>query len=147
MNAKEVFAEIRAFPIAPLPEIASGGGGRGLAPHQVDESLGCGGLIAQATACGLDVRLVFASDGADSHPKSQEYPPERLRKTREAEACAAADMLGTQAEHVTFLRLPDRYVPQDAAQAEAAIDSIAALAERSAAGAIFTSWHGVRGKI
>ena len=57
-----------------------------VAPHPDDESLGCGGLIAEACRQGLRGKVVIVSDGAGSHPNSKAYPPERLIPLREEEA-------------------------------------------------------------
>ena len=64
-----------------------------LAPHPDDESLGCGGLLARLAAHGVPARVVVVTDGAQSHPGSAAYPPERLRALREAEARAAVAAL------------------------------------------------------
>ena len=85
-----------------------------LAPHPDDESFGCGGTLARASAHGAQVHVVFMTDGAKG------YDPARLdgadaeavaafqatlRATRKAEAAAAGRALGL-AEPV-FLDLPD----------------------------------------
>src|SRR5580704_16937481 len=45
-----------------------------LAPHPDDESLGCGGLIADCQARGQPVYVLILTDGAGSHRNSREYP-------------------------------------------------------------------------
>ena len=65
-----------------------------LAPHPDDESLGCGGLIAQCCAAGTPPHVVILTDGCNSHPNSQTHPPERLRHLREEEAREALLLLG-----------------------------------------------------
>jgi LmbE family N-acetylglucosaminyl deacetylase len=57
-----------------------------IAPHPDDDSLACGGLIAEACREGLRGKVVIVSDGAGSHPNSKAYPPDRLRALREEEA-------------------------------------------------------------
>lgn len=142
VKADRALAAIRAFPAAPLDALTRGGGLVVVAPHPDDESLGCGGAIAQAREAGLAVRIVVVSDGAGSHPNSKTYPPERLRRTREDEARDAAAELGVDADHVTFLRLPDGRVPHEGAAAQAAVAAIADAADAVRAGAVLTSWHG-----
>lgn len=140
MRAGAFLEAAEALPFASLDDIA---GGRGLvvvAPHPDDESLGCGGLIAQARAKGLPVRLVVVSDGVGSHPNSLKYPPERLRALREGETLEAAQALGLDPRCVTFLRMPDRFVPSSGPDAVAAADKIAALARACDAGTILVTW-------
>ncbi|WP_407521396.1 PIG-L deacetylase family protein [Methylobacterium oryzisoli] len=140
MRADAFLTAAEALPFAALDDLT---GGRGLvvvAPHPDDESLGCGGLIAQACARGLPVRLVVVSDGVGSHPNSPSYPPARLRDLREEETRAAARALGLAAEQIGFLRLPDRAVPATGPAAEAAAEAIAAAARACGAGALFVTW-------
>ena len=140
MRADDFFSAAQRLPVEGLDRIV---GGRGLvvvAPHPDDESLGCGGLIAEACSRGLVVELVVLSDGVGSHPNSRSYPPDRLRDLREAETLSAAAVLGLPASAVTFLRLPDRHVPVHGAEAESAIAIIAAAAGSCAAAAVLVTW-------
>ncbi|WP_052050697.1 PIG-L deacetylase family protein [Leptolyngbya sp. KIOST-1] len=82
-----------------------------VAPHPDDETLGCGGAIAQLRSQGCAVRVLVVSDGANSHPRSRLYPPSRLRALRQAETLTALAGLGVEATEVTFLGLPDGSVP------------------------------------
>ena len=141
MTAAEFFAAAAALPVGDLDDLAPRGGLVVVAPHPDDESLGCGGLIAEACRRGRPVRLVVVSDGTGSHPSSAAYPPERLRALREAETAAAAAELGLDAACIRFLRLPDRFVPTDGPQADAAVDAIADAARDCAAGAILVTWR------
>lgn len=140
MRAGTFLDLLRSSPVQGLAHVARGRGIVVVAPHQDDESLGCGGLIAQAALLGLDVRIVFISDGAGSHPNSQAYPPDRLRALRQAEACSAALILGLPPEKLSFLRLPDRHVPHDGADAAEAVRCIASLVDECHASMILTSW-------
>ena len=104
-----------------------------VAPHQDDESLGCGGLIALLRRFELPVTVLFVSDGTGSHPRSRAYPPARLRDTREAEALAALKLLGVAPAAAHFLRFRDTAVPTegstDFATAVARAGAIVARAE------------------
>ena len=82
-----------------------------IAPHQDDESLGCGGTIALMRNNGLPVHVLFVTDGSKSHPNSKEYPMEKLIALREQESIHALDILGVDQENITFLRLPDGALP------------------------------------
>lgn len=142
MRADAFLEAVKALPVADLATLVPDG--RGLvvvAPHPDDESLGCGGLIAQALTAGRAVRVVIVSNGCGSHPNSKAYPHDRLRDLRESETLAAMAELGLAREHVHFLRLPDGGVPSEGEGAEAAADAIAAIARNAGAGALFVTWR------
>lgn len=80
-----------------------------LAPHPDDESLGCGGLVALLRHAGTDVRIVFITDGAASHPG---YTATSLALRRREEAINAASILGVDEDAVVFLDLPDAGLTQ-----------------------------------
>ena len=76
MRARELIAAMRSLPIAPLemifPElVAKNNTVMIVAPHPDDESLGCGGLIAQLCSMGRPPLVVIATDGSRSHPGSR----------------------------------------------------------------------------
>lgn len=140
MHAAAFLAAAEALPVADLDALT---GGRGLvvvAPHPDDESLGCGGLIAEACTRARPVRLVIVSDGCGSHTHSALYPPLRLRALREEETLEAVAALGLAADNVTFLRLPDAGVPSTGPEAQAAADAIVEVARSSDAGAVCVTW-------
>jgi LmbE family N-acetylglucosaminyl deacetylase/ubiquinone/menaquinone biosynthesis C-methylase UbiE len=82
-----------------------------IAPHQDDESLGCGGTIALATNAGIDVHVIFVTDGSLSHPSSNRYPRVKLVRLREKEAIKALLILGVKATNIHFMKLPDGNLP------------------------------------
>ena len=90
MKAAEALEAARSFALATL-EQRLGDGGLVVAPHPDDESLACGGLIAEARAQGRLVRVVIVSDGTGSHPASKAYPNARLRDL-------ASEPVSTQAQ-------------------------------------------------
>lgn len=112
-----------------------------IAPHPDDESLGCGGMIAAACAARVPVTVLIVSDGAGSHPNSAAYPPDRLRAVREAETLEAAAELGLASDRVTFLRLPDRFVPSDGAQADATVATMIEAARVGQADTLAVTWR------
>ncbi|MBX6314528.1 MAG: PIG-L family deacetylase [Isosphaeraceae bacterium] len=73
-----------------------------IAPHPDDESIGCGGIIGLHRRLGDRVRAVFLTSGERG---LSALPVAVAQSTREAEARAAAEVLGI--EHLDFLRLPD----------------------------------------
>lgn len=64
------------------------------APHPDDEVLGCGGLLQQLAANGNPILLVHVTNGTQSHPDSQIYPPKALDIIRPQESIAALEALG-----------------------------------------------------
>ncbi|WP_413754807.1 PIG-L deacetylase family protein [Streptomyces sp. MMBL 11-3] len=74
------------------------------APHPDDETLGCGGSIAQHTAAGRRVSLVFLTSGEQGVDGVLAGEAGRLRE-REAEG--AAGKLRVPARDLHFLHLPD----------------------------------------
>lgn len=140
MQAGEAQDRMRNLPFAELDAIAPGTS-LILAPHPDDESLGCGGLIALASARGRPPVIIGVTDGAGSHPNSPSFPPARLRATRETELRAAAAILGVGAERVHFLGLPDTRAPLAGPAFDAAVESVIALARRYGVTSIFASWR------
>jgi LmbE family N-acetylglucosaminyl deacetylase len=92
-----------------------------VAPHCDDETLGVGGLIADATRRGCRVSVVFVTNG-DGFPMavSRQYRKlplwkadyRRLARQRQKEARAALANLGVPAERTFFLGYPDGGVAQ-----------------------------------
>jgi LmbE family N-acetylglucosaminyl deacetylase len=87
-----------------------------LAPHFDDEVLGCGGLLAQLTAAGATVRVLFLTDGGGGREAVADRDGYRLR--RRQEALAAAAVLGIAG--CDFLDLPDGALGDHLDQAAAA---------------------------
>jgi LmbE family N-acetylglucosaminyl deacetylase len=141
MNSVEMLEAARHFPFSTLDQRLGTGGLVVIAPHPDDESLACGGLIAEACAIGRPARVVIVSDGAGSHPRSKAYPKGRLRSLREREAKRAVRELGLDPCNIVFLRLPDRFVPSDGPRAKAATNKIVDCVDRVGAQAIFVSWR------
>lgn len=78
-----------------------------IAPHQDDETLGCGGLLATASRLGLKPRVAYLTDGAASHTGSPSWTHERLAGARRREALEALAVLGVAEPAVRFLDWPD----------------------------------------
>jgi len=86
------------------------------APHPDDESLGCGGIIQQAVAMKLPVRIVWLTYGDNNEWSFFLYRrhivvmPEAVRlmgEVRHQEALAAAKILGVDSHQLAFLGYPD----------------------------------------
>ena len=141
MTVEEVLAAADSLPLRPVHAALADRPFVVVAPHPDDESLGCGGLIADACRQGVRGKVVIVSDGAGSHPNSKAYPPERLTALREVEARQAGAELGLRPEEMHFLRLPDRFVPYEGEEAERAIGIIADCVTEIGAGSLFVSWR------
>ncbi len=141
MTAGEILAAIEALPIRDLDDILAPGPLMVLAPHPDDESIGCGGLIALATARGRDVHVVVLTDGTGSHPDSPSTPPARLRAIREAEAREAVALLGVRPECLTFLGQPDARAPHEGAAFDAVASAVGDLVRRHRIATILTTWR------
>ncbi len=136
-----VLERMAALPFADLDEIIGGATALVLAPHPDDESLGCGGLIAEACASGRPPAVAVLTDGAMSHPSSRSHPPSRLRALPRAEARAAIAALGLGSERLHFLDVPDGRAPHGGPGVEAAAARIADLARAYKAGTILATWE------
>jgi LmbE family N-acetylglucosaminyl deacetylase len=141
VTVNDVLDAAQRLPVRPLREALEDRPFIVVAPHPDDESLGCGGLIAEACRQDLRGKVVIVSDGAGSHPNSKAYPPKRLRSLREEEAKRAGRALGLGPEDMVFLGLPDRFVPHEGADAERAIAAIVDCMGELDAGSIFVSWR------
>lgn len=113
-----------------------------IAPHPDDESLGCGGLIADCQARGQSVHVLVLTDGAASHPKSRMYPPPRLAALRAEEARAAVAALGLPTDRIGFIGIPDGKAPLRGKRLREAANRIADYACSHSIGTICTTWPG-----
>ena len=87
-----------------------------LAPHPDDEVLGCGGILQQAIAKGVPVRVVLLTYGDSNqwsflvyrkHPVVVPGSIQRMGLIRREEAITSARTLGLSADHLVFLGYPD----------------------------------------
>lgn len=75
-----------------------------LAPHQDDETIGCGGILALHRAQGDPVRVLFLTDGSAGDPAGY-YPADRYVEIRQTEARRACAVLGVA--DLEFWACPD----------------------------------------
>jgi LmbE family N-acetylglucosaminyl deacetylase len=75
------------------------------APHQDDETLGCGGTIIKKRQSGAKVVCVFMTDGRTSHQSF--ISPDELTELRKREALGATAVLGVAPDDVHFLGFQD----------------------------------------
>ena len=78
-----------------------------VAPHQDDETLACGGVIARKRNEGLPVHVVFITDGSASHPDHHRFDRQAIAGFRRREAMQAVAKLGVERTAVHFLDEPD----------------------------------------
>jgi LmbE family N-acetylglucosaminyl deacetylase len=95
------------------------------APHQDDETLGCGGTMVLKCRAGTAVSCVFMTDGTTSHRCFMDA--EELRNLRMQEAMNATTVLGLSRANVHFLNFEDGLLrPSD----PNAVTQIVALLDR-----------------
>ena len=111
MTAGDAIAAMERFPYAELETLLRGQRPLVLAPHPDDESLGCGGLIAECCCRGIQPVVAILTDGAASHPGSKQYPPLHLASLRVEEARSAASKLGLDFANLVFFNYPDSALP------------------------------------
>jgi LmbE family N-acetylglucosaminyl deacetylase len=111
-----------------------------LAPHPDDDAIGCGGTIARCVDRGVDVEVIYVTDGAASHPNSKRFPGPVLRELREREALAGLHELGVRAAPI-FLRIPDGHVSQLRGTArESVVATLRRSIDSSRCATIFAPW-------
>ena len=98
---------ITSLPLVSPEEVIGEGDLLVVAPHPDDESLGCGGILAWAAANDKRPRVLFVTDGEQSHRGSELFPSQQLARVRRNEARLACTTLGLPADTLDFLSLPD----------------------------------------
>jgi LmbE family N-acetylglucosaminyl deacetylase len=80
-------------------------------PHPDDDVIACGGTIRARVRAGARVVIVYSTDGSMSHAAvlgiHQAPSPQELTTIRQAEAAAAAGVLGVATADLHFLGFPD----------------------------------------
>lgn len=71
-------------------------------PHQDDETIGCGGMIALKRSQGIPVKVVFLTDGRFGS-KPDWVKPENVIQYRQEEASVALDVLGVEPSQALYL--------------------------------------------
>jgi len=106
------------------------------APHPDDETLGCGGTIIRKLAAGAAVKLVFMTDGSQSHASLMDAA--KLGEIRQQEAIAAARALGIEAADITFLNFSDGQLER---HVDAATDRVYELLTAYPVDEVFVPYH------
>lgn len=140
MTAGEAIAAMEALPVRDLDALGHGTAVV-LAPHPDDESLGCGGFIAESCARGRPPLVVVLTDGAGSHPDSRAYPPARLVALRREEVAQAVAELGLPLTHLAFLDQPDTAAPTGGSAFAAVVATLAGHCRAANATALLAPWR------
>ncbi len=141
MNAGQAFSIMNALPMGQAEDITGGLPTLVCAPHADDESLGCGGLIAQLCQRGAPPFVLIMTDGTGSHPKSRLYPAAKLRALREQETLDACTLLGLGQERVAFMGLTDTQAPVEGEAFGAAVSWLARFCDKRQIGTILSPWE------
>lgn len=141
MRVHRLHALWQRLPLATINEFLGSGSCLIIAPHPDDESLGCGGLIADCWQLRRPPVVVFLTDGAMSHPTSKAFPRQRLIRIREQEAHKAATILGLAPERLVFLREPDTKAPRGGNAMGRVVDAIAGWADQFGCSCILAPWR------
>jgi LmbE family N-acetylglucosaminyl deacetylase len=141
IRAERVLAAMAALPLSDLDAVTGDATALVLAPHPDDESLGCGGLIAEACARNRPPLVAILTDGRASHPSSAAYPPPRLVALREEETRRAVAELGLSPSRLHFLGAQDGAAPQSGAGMRRLAERVADLAREAGAGLLLTTWE------
>lgn len=110
-----------------------------IAPHPDDETFGCGGLIALKCQRGVNVSIVFLTDGEASHSGCCCITlPEMIGSARRELAHEVCASLGVSRENIHWLGLPDGSIPhRDGPGFLGAVQQLAEFMDLFAPGEIF----------
>lgn len=104
------------------------------APHQDDETLGCGGTILRKRALGAPVKVVYTTDGSGSN---KIMAKEELAALRIEEALAACDLLNVSRSDVSFLGFEDGHLSQ---YIEPAVEKVVDILQRERPKQVFVPY-------
>jgi LmbE family N-acetylglucosaminyl deacetylase len=141
MRAGTALSDMRQLPVKSFADAFGTAPILILAPHPDDESLGCGGLIAEACCQGQPPIVVILTDGTKSHPNSRSHPPARLRALREHETREAVANLGLPPERLVFMQYIDTQAPHEGEALYKAAERVAALCSENGCSILATSWR------
>lgn len=141
MLAADYLDRVRQMPVAPFEDLTAGAPFVVLSPHPDDETLGTGGLIAQACAAKNEAHVVVLTDGSGSHPRSKLYPRERLIALRQEEVEQAGLVLGLPRGRVRHLGLVDAHAPMSGVAFDSAVAQISDVIRTTRARSLFVTWQ------
>lgn len=112
---------VERTPLGAVPSPKAGQRVLVFAPHEDDETLGCGGYIQKAVKVGSDIHVVLMTNGEFPEidvilfERTLRPTPDKFIKLgylRQQETLKALKFLGVPSEHVTFLGYPNQYLDQ-----------------------------------
>jgi LmbE family N-acetylglucosaminyl deacetylase len=114
-----------------------------VAPHQDDETLGAGGLIAFLAASGEPARVAYLTDGGGSHPDSPTWSSSRVALQRRREADNAVERLGGRRSDIVQLGWQDGHpFAPGTPPFDATVDHLLGICRREQIRKIATTWRG-----
>lgn len=134
----------RMAPLIDVADLAAGGAIVILAPHPIDELIGCGGLIAEAAERGIGFHVVMLTGGDMlAVPRATALCDIRhIGVLRRAETLTAISRLGGSPTMVTFLDLPEGALAADGFAFGIAVDVVAAVLRQHGAGTLLAPEDG-----
>ena len=105
------------------------------APHQDDETLGCGGTIIKKKKAGAKIRIVFTTDGCHAQDL---IPEDEMKAIRASEAVAATRSLGLEENDVIFLEFEDNKLSQNQ---ENAINKVIEIIQQEQPAQVFIPYY------
>jgi N-acetylglucosamine malate deacetylase 1 len=113
-----------------------------VSPHQDDETLGCGGVIALKRDQGVEVNVAFITDGAASHIWHPQYANGEIAPVRAKEATEALGILGVEAQNIHCFGYPDGQLRWIEAEQQAQIvQQLTALIQATQPEEIYVTHH------
>ena len=140
MLMSEVRAAWEKLPVVDLQTLLGGRRPLVLAPHPDDESLGCGGLLAQCAAAGIPAQVAILTDGSRSHPGSVSHPPPHLASVRQGEVLEALKILGLTDRHLCWVGAEDTRLPAEGAAAEEIVARLITRCELTGCNLVLGTW-------
>ena len=116
-----------------------------LVPRPGDESLWCGGLIAESCRRGRPPFVMVLGDGTESHPHSAAYPPDRLANLHDRETRAAVACLGLPHERLLMAGVYDGHIPEGGPGFDAVVRAVMLVMWARDCNVICAPWPGSGG--
>lgn len=95
-----------------------------LVPGPGEESMGCGGFIAESCRRGRPPFVMVLGDGTGAHPNSAKHPPDHLANLCDRETRAAVACLGLSHERLLMAGVYDGQIPTDGAGFDAVVRGV-----------------------
>jgi len=132
-----------ALQVVSRPYVTQSGPAIIFAPHQDDETLGCGALIARKRNDGQPVHVVFLTDGSASHPLHPLLPQSVVAAIRLQESREVLSVLGVDSQAIHFFNEPDGTLDRiSSARREMLVARIMAVLEKLQPTEIFLPCNG-----